>query len=272
MVDLNFEKSCSFNIPKEIKLIDVVKTKTSRGMLSKGWYIIDGKICLVKGNSTDRENNIGYEPYSEVLAYKIGKLFGLPVIPYYLAPSSLFPDIKTYSSEYVCYSHNFLNFTEQFVSLKDYLERFNYSFNYDNCLQYFREYYLDSLLIFDALICNEDRHVRNLGFVKTIKGEYLPSPVFDNGASLLAWVSDNRLRANSCYFKRDIARPFEMSHRSQVSLVRRNNLKGKVSLKEILKELEPTFELMSPRRVSSIKQFLTYRYNYFILGGETGDL
>ena len=40
-------------------------------------------------------------------------------------------------------------------------------------------------LKFDWLILNEDRHFRNLVFLKTSDG-YRPSPLFDNGAGLLA--------------------------------------------------------------------------------------
>ncbi len=51
---------------------------------------------------------------------------------------------------------------------------------------YGRDRYGD-LMIFDALICNKDRHLGNFGYlIDNNTGSYLkPAPLFDNGFSLL---------------------------------------------------------------------------------------
>lgn len=47
--------------------------------------------------------------------------------------------------------------------------------------------YLKELLSFDMLILNTDRHFNNIGLIANAKENiYLPSPVFDNGNSLLS--------------------------------------------------------------------------------------
>ena len=80
-------------------LIELVKknaTKTSRGILSKAWYKIDGKLCLVKGNSVDQNGVIGHEPYSEVMASNIAEFLHFNHLPYYLMRANLFPDVKVH--------------------------------------------------------------------------------------------------------------------------------------------------------------------------------
>lgn len=69
-----------------IRLINM----TSKGLLSKGWFNINGKICLVKGNLD------WHEPYSEVLASNLAEVLGLRHITYWLEPASIFSSIKTY--------------------------------------------------------------------------------------------------------------------------------------------------------------------------------
>jgi len=45
------------------------------------------------------------------------------------------------------------------------------------------------MLVFDALIYNEDRHFGNFGLLRdNISGKIkAPAPIFDNGNSLLTW-------------------------------------------------------------------------------------
>ena len=46
--------------------------------------------------------------------------------------------------------------------------------------------YFSKLLTLDALFLNEDRHLHNIAFLLDGKENYSPSPIFDNGASLLS--------------------------------------------------------------------------------------
>ncbi len=88
-------------VPAKIQLIEKRETRTSRGMLSKGWYRVDDRLVMVKGNSITEAGTAGYEPYSEVMASLIAQVLGLPHVEYALMPAKLFPDIKTYSCDVV---------------------------------------------------------------------------------------------------------------------------------------------------------------------------
>ena len=54
-------------VPAKIQLVEKRETRTSRGMLSKGWYHVDGQLVMVKGNSITEAGTAGYEPYSCLL-------------------------------------------------------------------------------------------------------------------------------------------------------------------------------------------------------------
>ena len=60
------------------------------------------------------------------------------------------------------------------------------------------------LMVFDSLICNQDRHLGNFGYlVDNNTGEFLrPAPIFDNGLSLLAVATQNCLNNLEDYIEK----------------------------------------------------------------------
>ena len=81
-------------VPAKIQLVEKRETRTSRGMLSKGWYHVDDQLVMVKGNSITEAGTAGYEPYSEVMASLIAQVLGLPHVEYALMPAKLFPTFR----------------------------------------------------------------------------------------------------------------------------------------------------------------------------------
>ena len=79
--------------------------------------------------------------------------------------------------------------------------------------------WLALILRFDWLILNEDRHFRNLAFIKQ-KFNFIPAPIFDNGAGFL---SDMITYPSDCNISDAInglqAKPFSSSFVQQVNLV-----------------------------------------------------
>ena len=69
-------------VPAKIQLVEKRETRTSRGMLSKGWYRVDDQLVMVKGNSITEAGTAGYEPYSEVMASLIAQVLNLPHVEY----------------------------------------------------------------------------------------------------------------------------------------------------------------------------------------------
>lgn len=46
--------------------------------------------------------------------------------------------------------------------------------------------YLAHMLMLDAIVLNEDRHLGNISLIKSVNGGYRLSPIFDNGLSLMS--------------------------------------------------------------------------------------
>ena len=106
-------------VPAKIQLVEKRETRTSRGMLSKGWYHVDDQLVMVKGNSITEAGTAGYEPYSEVMASLIAQVLNLPHVEYTLMPAKLFPDIQPYSCDVVSVCPKFTTDDEQLYHFAD---------------------------------------------------------------------------------------------------------------------------------------------------------
>lgn len=168
---------------------------TTNGMLKKCWRRDKGKIYLFKGGTSGAANT-GNEPYSEYYAAQIAEVMGLHHIPYNLSKwkgtlcstCELFTDIDT--SFVPIYKFN------QGSSLTE-------TANYLKSLgQEFYDEFAD-MMIFDALICNTDRHAGNYGLLvdnKTNKPIKF-APIFDNGLSLFNYAMADDLADVDSYAK-----------------------------------------------------------------------
>ena len=152
---------------------------TTNGMLPKAWRFIEGDgIYLYKGGTSGAANT-GNEPYSEFYASQIAQAMGLHAVRYELenwkgilaSRCKLFTDIDT---AYIP------------------IGRIIREGGLKACLEYYKklgmEAYeeLKSMLVFDAVIYNEDRHFGNFGVLRdNHSGSLLgAAPIFDNGLSL----------------------------------------------------------------------------------------
>ena len=159
---------------------------TTHGMLRKAWRHISGKgIYLFKGG-TEGAANTGNEPYSEFYAAQIAKQMGLHAVEYGLeqwkgilaSTCKLFTDINT---AYVP------------------IGRIVRTGGIQACLDYYAGVSeqaaeeLRSMLVFDAVIYNEDRHFGNFGVLRdNHTGKVLgAAPIFDNGLSLFNFAMQN---------------------------------------------------------------------------------
>lgn len=154
---------------------------TTNGMLAKSWRRLNGKILLYK-SGTEGFANSGLEPYSEFYAGQIAEVMGLNYVPYGLAKwkkrlcstCELFTDINT-----------------SFIPIGRLIK----SGGMDAVLKFYKslgeEFYneLVDMLVFDAIILNEDRHFGNFGVLVDNKTNQIiaPAPIFDNGLSLLCY-------------------------------------------------------------------------------------
>ena len=168
---------------------------TTNGMLRKCWRRINKKIYLSKGG-TSGAANAGKEPYSEFYAAQIAERMGLKHVNYGLSKwkglvcstCELFTDINT---SYVPI-HKFLpNCT--LTKAVEYLKSLGDSY-YDE---------FADMMIFDALICNTDRHFGNLGLLvdNATNKPIALAPIFDNGLSLFNYAMEDDLREIEKYAK-----------------------------------------------------------------------
>ena len=152
---------------------------TTNGMLPKAWRFIEGEgIYLYKGGTFGAANT-GNEPYSEFYASQVAQAMGLDAVAYELenwkgilaSRCKLFTDIDT--------SYIPIGRIVREGGLKA-------------CLEYYRQLgpeayeQVKSMLVFDAVIYNEDRHFGNFGVLRDnhtgkVTGA---APAFDNGMSL----------------------------------------------------------------------------------------
>ncbi len=169
---------------------------TTNGMLPKGWRFIENDgIYLYKGGTTGASNT-GNEPYSEFYACQIAEAMGLNAVHYELehwkgilaSKCRLFTDIDT--------SYIPIGRLVKEGGLKACLEYYGKLGN-----EYLEQ--LKSMLVFDAVIYNEDRHFGNFGVLRDNKsGEITePAPIFDNGLSLFNFATKEDFEDLSSYAK-----------------------------------------------------------------------
>jgi len=152
---------------------------TTNGMLPKAWRLIDNDgIYLYKGGTSGAANT-GNEPFSEYYACQIAHSMGLNTVTYDLenwkgilaSKCKLFTDIDT---AYVSIGR--IVRTGGLRACMDYYDKLGNTFAES----------VRSMLVFDAVIYNEDRHFGNFGLLRdNHSGEIIaPAPLFDHGLSL----------------------------------------------------------------------------------------
>jgi len=149
---------------------------TTNGMLPKCWRRINGKIYLFKGG-TSGASNTGCEPYSEYYSTQIAEALGINHISY---------NIKKWKGILCSTCELFTSKSISFVPVGNIIT----SGGFEAVLAFYTKLGFASaftdMLIFDALICNVDRHYGNFGFlVDSVSNTIIaPAPLFDHGNSL----------------------------------------------------------------------------------------
>ena len=156
---------------------------TTDGMLPKAWRFVNGDgVFLYKGGTSGFANS-GKEPYCEFYASQIAETMGLNAVKYGLenwkgilaSTCMLFTDIDT-----------------SFVPVG----RIVRSGGLSAVIQYYDQLGADfatairDMLVFDALIYNEDRHFGNFGLLRDNRSGRIvaPAPIFDHGLSLFCYA------------------------------------------------------------------------------------
>ena len=259
-------------MPSDIQLVEKRETRTSRGMLSKGWYRVDGQLVMVKGNSITEAGTAGYEPYSEVMASLIAQVLNLPHVEYTLMPAKLFPDIKNYSCDVVSVCPLFVKPGDQLYHFADMAdahflatgEKASPEALFQYAVELYGKKWLYQMLAFDAFIGNEDRHENNIDIIVRHYKHVLP-PLYDNGGSLLAWATDEELTDTKLRYQLDKSKPFRSHHAQQIKMIDEPVLPVRdldALYQEIIQSISPILALLSKKRAPAIRQYLKYRMHY----------
>ena len=160
---------------------------TTNGMLPKCWRRDGGKILLYKGG-TSGAYNTGNEPYSEFYAAQIARTMGVNAIDYKLSKwrGELCSTCELFTSK----KYSFLPVGRVVCS-----GGMNAVAAYYHSLG---EEYLEALhdmLVFDAVVCNTDRHFGNFGFLVDNETNQIaaPAPLFDHGNALFNFAGRDAL-------------------------------------------------------------------------------
>lgn len=169
---------------------------TTNGMLPKCWRRIGGRIYLYKGG-TMGASNTGFEPYSEYYAAQIAQVMGVNAIPYRLSKwkGMLCSTCELFTSKEVAFLP-----VGRIVSRGGLSEVERY---YGELGPEFLNALYD-MYLFDAVICNTDRHFGNFGFLIDSRTNRIlaPAPLFDHGNSLFSLAGQGDLQSQDaleCY-------------------------------------------------------------------------
>lgn len=152
---------------------------TTNGMLPKAWRFIEGEgIYLYKGGTFGAANT-GNEPYSEFYASQVAQAMGLNAVPY---------ELENWKGILASRCRLFTDIDTSYIPIG----RIVREGGLKACLDYYEklgpEAYeqVRSMLVFDAVIYNEDRHFGNFGVLRDNRSGAVigAAPIFDNGLSL----------------------------------------------------------------------------------------
>ena len=156
---------------------------TTDGMLPKAWRYIEGEgIYLYKGGTSGFANS-GKEPYSEYYASQVAEAMELDAVRY---------DLENWKGILASKCKLFCDIDTAYVPIGRIVKTGGLGAvirYYDGLGGQFSDSIRD-MLIFDALIYNEDRHFGNFGLLRDNRtGEIVaPAPIFDNGLSLFSYA------------------------------------------------------------------------------------
>lgn len=168
---------------------------TTNGMLAKSWRRIKGKVLLYK-SGTEGFANSGLEPYSEYYASQVAKTMELHYVEY---------GLSKWKGKLCSTCELFTSLDKSFIPIGRLVKTGgieairNY---YQSLGENFYQEFID-MLVFDAVILNEDRHFGNFGLLIDNQTNKIiaPAPIFDNGLSLLCYAMEDDFKNINNYIE-----------------------------------------------------------------------
>lgn len=153
---------------------------TTSGQFPKAWRRIDGELRLYKGG-TEGFANAGMEPYSEYFAHQLASAMGVPSVPY---------DLDRWKGRLASVCPLLNDRDHALVPFYEVTGQSQFPLNLSITEKMGEAAFSDmrSMIVFDALIYNEDRHAGNYGFLRdNHTGEITGmAPLYDHNLALFA--------------------------------------------------------------------------------------
>ncbi|AWX69303.1 HipA family kinase [[Mycoplasma] anseris] len=150
----------------------------TNGNLKKCWFIKENQQFLVKQNSNSINSKSMLESYSEFFSSQLAKHLGLDSVEY---------DLIKFQKNTLSICRNFANKDASYLPLSVFVketEKVNQKL-LNKLEKIIGKNFFEDLMLFDALICNTDRHLGNLGILIDEEFNVIKNaPIFDNGNSL----------------------------------------------------------------------------------------
>ena len=258
----------------ELQVKDFKHSHVNGGRLGKIWVEDrkSGRVFMIKGCS-----GLTYEPFSEKLAYIIGKNLGIDVLEYDIIPAKYFKDFIAVRNP-LC----------RYVSICEKIDKKNYSItsvaeikraknallesgdtkitNKEVMYDILPQSYIDTMFLFDAIIGNVDRHYGNVHLLRNTDGEIVGAPI---GASLLAttpiiFMILTRYKSGKLFNKSFTT---DRTHDEQMKRVQSlTNISFNIPAKtiSILNEIQPTLDLMPKLRARIVKSYIVFRLHKYL--------
>lgn len=230
---------------------------TTTGMLRKGWRRLGGKVLLYKGGTSGAANT-GNEPYSEFYAAQVAERMGIRHVPYGL---SMWKGCMCSTCELFC------DIDHSFVPICRFMDKCTLRTVADYLRSLGRSYYdcFADMLVFDALICNEDRHFGNFGLMVDNKTNqpYAFAPLFDHGLSLFNYAMPDDMKTLDEYAKTRSSAygvPFDNIVREFISPRQKEQLRKMIGFRF---EKHPRYNL-SADRLKAIEKTMQNRAQAFL--------
>lgn len=260
---------------------DSVSINSSGGQLLK-WKIGDRYIKTSTLDKQSLKTKFMYESYAEVIASKLGRSLGLDIVDYSLCEVVIDGSISTIAYEskdfktrgYIEYSFGKL-MQEGKIPLLEYGRLDGYKALLENVgrtLKLNIQKYVDTLIVFDSLILNDDRHYGNFGFIGDRRGLRV-LPIFDNGNSLFCHKHIDEMEYDSNLIQYLRFRPFSVYCDEQIRLVCNNpitKLRGMSGYREVHVHIHRILEEMTVcgfplHRASFIEALLVDRLKHIMM-------
>lgn len=240
-----------FSVQKNVQGSSYSPDVSSNGELPKFWTIKNDKRYLYKESTAPYYQ----QGYNEVYASKLLDVMDVPHVKYSL---DTIKDV-TYS---VC--ETFITPETEYVPalyIKDVCPKLNHENDYQHFIRCMEKLeipctktQLETMLGFDYLIHNNDRHYGNFGFIREVKSQKIQgmAPLFDHGNSL--WYREiNR----NMKFQNQEAKPFKEDHEKQFQLIKNSMLPleklSTTKIQQLTQEVFSKNNLMDQDRIERLQ-------------------